>query len=146
MIRTTLIALFAGILFGGGLAVSGMADPARVRGFLDLSGHWDPTLAFVMLGAIIPMAVAWRVAATRIAPIAASAFHIPSTRSIDATLIGGAAIFGIGWGLVGLCPGPAIAALALRPFPALLFVLAMFAGALVHRFAFPPAPTAKAAD
>lgn len=146
MIRATLLALVAGILFGAGLAVSGMTDPARVRAFLDLFGHWDPTLAFVMLGAMMPMALAWRVAATRSGPIAAAAFHIPSTHSIDATLIGGAAIFGIGWGLVGLCPGPAIAALALHPLVALLFVLAMFVGALVHRFAFPPTPTVSAAD
>lgn len=146
MNRETLLALVAGILFGIGLAVSGMVDPARVRAFLDLFGHWDPTLGFVMLGAIIPMAVAWRVAATRSAPVAAPAFHIPPTQSIDATLIVGAAIFGIGWGLVGLCPGPALAGLVLRPFPALLFVLAMFVGALGHRFAFPPAPTAKAAS
>ena len=136
MIRQTILALVAGILFGAGLAVSGMIDPGRVRAFLDVAGNWDPTLAFVMAGAILPMAVAWPIARRRTAPMASPQFHIPPASPLDARLVGGAALFGIGWGLVGLCPGPAIAALALRPAPAALFVLAMAAGAAVYRFGF----------
>lgn len=136
MIRQTALSLFVGTLFGAGLTISGMTDPARVRAFLDVFGNWDPTLAFVMIGAIVPMAIAWRIAKARAAPLAASEFHLPATDPIDGKLLAGAALFGIGWGLVGLCPGPAIAALALFPAPALIFVFAMFAGALVHRAAF----------
>ncbi len=144
MIRQAALALVAGVLFGAGLVVSGMTDPARVRAFLDLFGIWDPTLAFVMLGALAPMAIAWRVAKTREAPLAASQFHLPATHPIDAKLLTGAALFGIGWGLVGLCPGPAIAVLALAPLPAAIFIVAMFAGAVVHRLALsrPSAGTA----
>ncbi|WCP16063.1 hypothetical protein sphantq_04559 (plasmid) [Sphingobium sp. AntQ-1] len=144
MNRQVIIALGCGVLFGMGLTVSGMTDPARVRAFLDVFGSWDPTLAFVMVGAMMPMAVAWRIAKPRRAPLAADEFHLPATHPIDAKLLLGATLFGVGWGLVGLCPGPAIAALALRPGPAVLFVLAMFAGATIHRFLFsrPSAGTA----
>ena len=113
-----------------------MIDPARVRAFLDVTGAWDPTLAFVMAGAILPMAIAWFVVRRRSTPIAAEQFHTPATSPIDRRLIGGAALFGIGWGIVGLCPGPAIAALAIQPLPALVFIAAMALGAAVHRFAF----------
>ena len=136
MIRQNLISLVSGTLFGAGLAVSGMIDPARVRAFLDITGAWDPTLAFVMAGAILPMAIAWFVVRRRSTPIAAEQFHTPATSPIDRRLIGGAALFGIGWGIVGLCPGPAIAALAIQPLPALVFIAAMGLGAAVHRFAF----------
>jgi uncharacterized membrane protein YedE/YeeE len=128
-----LIALLSGTLFGAGLVVSGMADPARVRAFLDLAGRWDPTLALVMAGALLPMAIAWRFANKRAAPLADVEFHVPETRSIDARLLGGAALFGIGWGIAGLCPGPAIADLALRPAPAAVFVAAMLIGFALHR-------------
>ena len=134
--RQNLISLASGTLFGAGLAVSGMIDPARVRAFLDVTGAWDPTLAFVMAGAILPMAIAWFVVRRRSTPIAAEQFHTPATSPIDRRLIGGAALFGIGWGIVGLCPGPAIAALAIQPLPALVFIAAMALGAAVHRFAF----------
>src|SRR3546814_2480045 len=98
-----IIALFAGGLFGAGLAVSGMADPTRVRAFLDLTGGaWDPTLAFVMGGAIIPMAVAWVVRGRLDAPVAAPEFTVPGTNPITPRLIGGAMLFGIGWGIAGL--------------------------------------------
>jgi uncharacterized membrane protein YedE/YeeE len=126
-------ALLAGVLFGAGLALSGMVDPARVRGFLDLFGAWDPTLAFVMGGAIVPMALAWRVRARLPAPLLAASFNVPATGSIDRRLAAGALIFGIGWGISGLCPGPALADLALAPRPALLFVGAMLAGMALHR-------------
>jgi len=128
MMRQALVALFSGVLFGMGLAVSGMTDPARVRAFLDIGGAWDPTLAFVMGGALLMMAVAWRIVRRREKPVVAEAFHLPATRPIDARLIGGAALFGIGWGLGGLCPGPAIAALAIAPGPALVFTLFMMIG------------------
>jgi uncharacterized membrane protein YedE/YeeE len=132
VVMPRLIALLAGTLFGAGLAVSGMADPLRVRGFLDLAGAWDPTLAFVMAGALLPMAVAWRIRARRAAPLAAAAFAVPASRQIDAPLVVGALMFGAGWGLAGLCPGPAIAGLAIRPAEAGVFVAAMLAGMLVH--------------
>ncbi|KMS52488.1 DUF6691 family protein [Sphingobium cupriresistens] len=140
--RQNLISLASGTLFGAGLAVSGMIDPARVRTFLDVAGAWDPTLAFVMAGAILPMTVAWFVVRHRSAPIAAEQFHTPAISPIDRRLIGGAALFGIGWGLVGLCPGPAIAALAIQPLPALFFIATMALGAAIHRFALSPSRSA----
>ncbi|RED16642.1 hypothetical protein DFR46_1668 [Parasphingopyxis lamellibrachiae] len=133
MIRLFLIALGAGTLFGAGLAVSGMADPTRVRGFLDLGGRWDPTLAFVMAGAILPMAIAWLIQRRLATPLAASQFAVPATGKLDRPLIVGSILFGIGWGIAGLCPGPAIAGLALNPSAALVFVIAMVVGMTVHR-------------
>ncbi|MBU6449546.1 MAG: YeeE/YedE family protein, partial [Rhodospirillales bacterium] len=123
--KQVLLALAAGALFGAGLALSGMADPAKVRGFLDIFGAWNPTLIFVMAGALIPMGLAWRVQAKLRAPLAAERFNLPDITRVDARLIGGAILFGIGWGIAGLCPGPAIADLALAPRPAVIFVLAM---------------------
>ena len=131
--RQTVIALLAGTLFGAGLAVSGMADPQRVRAFLDLFGAWDPTLAFVMAGAILPMAIAWRVQSRMSSPLAVSTFALPTTRDLDPRLVIGAAIFGIGWGIAGLCPGPAIANLTIAPAPAAIFVAAMLAGMILHK-------------
>jgi hypothetical protein len=113
--RQSLLSLVSGTLFGAGLAVSGMADPQRVRGFLDLFGAWDPTLAFVMGGALIPMAIAWRIQRRMPSPMAAERFTLPTVRDLDPRLIGGAALVGIGWGVAGLCPGPALASLALAP-------------------------------
>lgn len=131
--RQITLALLAGALFGAGLAVSGMADPQRVRGFLDLFGAWDPTLAFVMGGALIPMAIAWRVRNRMSSPLAAERFALPTARDLNPRLLGGAALFGIGWGVAGLCPGPAIADLAIAPAPAAIFVLAMLGGMVLHR-------------
>lgn len=131
--RALLVALLSGLLFGAGLAVSGMADPARVRAFLDVMGRWDPTLAFVMGGAMLPMIVAWRIKARIDRPLAGTDFHVPSTSKVDGKLVGGSALFGIGWGIAGLCPGPAIAGLAVRPLPTALFVAAMLVGMLVNR-------------
>lgn len=133
MMRRSLFALVAGLLFGAGLAVSGMADPQRVRGFLDIFGAWDPTLAFVMGGALIPMALAWAVQKRMAAPIADIRFSLPTRRDVDPSLIGGAVLFGVGWGIAGLCPGPAIADLALAPVPAAIFVAAMLGGMILHR-------------
>jgi len=123
-----LIALLAGTLFGAGLTVGGMTDPARVRGFLDLFGDWDPTLAFVMGGALVVMAIAWRFVPGMARPIFEDGFHVPTSSDLTPKLIGGAALFGIGWGIAGLCPGPGFAALAIEPLSAAIFVVAMFAG------------------
>ena len=145
MNRQVIVSLASGVLFGAGLAISGMIDPARVRAFLDIGGAWDPTLAFVMGGALIPMAAAWAIVRRRSQPIVAEAFHLPATRPIDSRLIAGAALFGVGWGLAGLCPGPAIAALAVAPVQALIFCAAMAAGFGLFRLlpASPPAQQGK---
>ena len=131
--RQILVALVAGALFGAGLAFSGMADPARVQGFLDLFGRWDPTLAFVMGGAMIPMALAWIVQRRLDKPFADAHFSLPGTSLIDRKLVIGAVLFGAGWGISGLCPGPGLANLVLNPLPALAFVIALFAGMIAHR-------------
>jgi len=125
-------ALIAGLLFGAGLALSGMVNPAKVLGFLDLAAisgsGWDPSLAFVMGGALLVAAPAFLLARRRTAPLCVGSFHLPEKQRIDRGLILGSALFGIGWGLVGFCPGPAIAALGLDGWQALLFVAAMLAG------------------
>ena len=131
--RRLMPALVAGTLFGAGLTVSGMTDPQRVRGFLNLFGQWDPTLAFVMGGAVLVMAVAWRLRRHIGYPLFAEKFVLPGRSDLDARLISGSALFGIGWGLAGLCPGPAIASLALAPAAVLPFVVAMLAGMAIHR-------------
>jgi uncharacterized membrane protein YedE/YeeE len=128
------VALLSGLIFGFGLALSGMMNPSRVRGFLDIFGAWDPTLAFVMGGAVLVMAIAWVIQGKLHKPIACEEFSLPGTRLIDGKLIGGAAIFGIGWGIAGLCPGPAIASLANEFVPALVFLAAMVVGMFAHRF------------
>lgn len=126
-------ALVAGSVFGAGLALSRMADPQRVRAFLDVFGQWDPTLAFVMAGALAPMALAWAVQRRAARPVFADSFDLPATRGIDAPLVVGSMLFGIGWGLSGLCPGPAVAGLALAPAQAGIAVAAMIAGMVLHR-------------
>ena len=132
-----LVALASGALFGLGLIVSDMVNPARVLSFLDLAGAWDPTLAFVMGGALVPMAVAWRIAAARPAPVCGASFPGPPAARLDPRLLGGAVLFGAGWGLVGFCPGPALTALGTGNAPALVFTAAMLAGMLGHGFALP---------
>ena len=135
MTRPALPALVSGTLFGAGLALGGMTDPARVRGFLDLFGAWDPSLAFVMGGAVLVMAIVWRAVPRMQTPWLAEAFHLPTRADLTPRLIGGAALFGIGWGVAGLCPGPGIAALVIEPGAAAIFVAAMLAGmALVRLF------------
>lgn len=127
-----LVALIAGGLFGLGLTISDMIDPARVLAFLDVtSGAWDPTLAFVMGGAMIPMLIAWQVSKGLSRPAAADEFPEPARREIDANLLGGAALFGGGWGLVGFCPGPALSAIGLGGAPVWIFVAALVAGNLI---------------
>ena len=137
MIR--LIALACGLLFGAGLVVSDMVNPARVLAFLDVAGNWDPALALVMGAALVPSALAYAWRRHRRRPLAAADFHVPDNRRIDARLLGGAALFGIGWGLVGLCPGPAIAALVTLQTPFLAFAAAMLAGMALHRVLHAPA-------
>lgn len=132
--RGVILAFFAGCLFGLGLTVSRMIDPAKVLGFLDVAGDWDPSLAFVMAGALAVMAIAYRITTGRRAPIFADSFRIPTRRDVDGRLVTGAVIFGIGWGLVGFCPGPAVSALALGRYEVLVFVLAMLAGMAAQRY------------
>ena len=127
----TVSALLIGLLFGAGLAVSGMMNPAKVLGFLDVAGDWDPTLALVMAGALIVALPATLVARRRSRPLLAERFDMPTRRMIDVPLIAGSALFGLGWGLVGFCPGPAFAALATGLWQPGLFVVAMLAGMLV---------------
>lgn len=127
-----LTALASGAIFGIGLSLSGMLDPVRVRGFLDVAGDWDPSLAFV-LGGAVAVAMAGMFVRRRLRnPTFGDAFHLPATVPIDARLILGSAIFGIGWGLAGLCPGPALAALSLGLPSVALFVVAMLAGMTIH--------------
>ncbi|MFQ6547277.1 DUF6691 family protein [Aestuariibius sp. 2305UL40-4] len=128
-----LVAFLTGALFGSGLLVSGMTDTAKVQGWLDLFGAWDPTLAFVLGGAILPMAVAWRIAAHRSTSVLGDPLPTRPAPVIDARLLTGAALFGIGWALVGLCPGPAMAVLGFGGWPASLFFLAMLAGMALAR-------------
>ena len=111
-----------------------MIDPAKVLGFLDVAGNWDPSLALVMVGALAVMAIAYRVAGTRTGPMFAGTFRIPTRRDVDGRLVTGAIIFGIGWGLVGFCPGPAISGLALGRYEVYVFVLAMLAGMTLQRY------------
>jgi uncharacterized membrane protein YedE/YeeE len=122
-----LIAFAGGALFSLGLALSGMTDPAKVLGFLDIAGHWDPTLMFVMGGGVLVFAVAWRASRRLRAPLFASSFPQLPER-IDRRLVVGALLFGAGWGLVGFCPGPALVAVGAGVHGAFLFVAAMVAG------------------
>ncbi|MFM7403918.1 MAG: DUF6691 family protein [Erythrobacter sp.] len=134
MIRDILLPFVSGVTFGAGLAIGGMTDPARVRGFLDLFGNWDPTLAFVMGGAVLVMALAWRLKGKLLRPLLAQSFSLPDRSDITLRLIGGSALFGVGWGIAGLCPGPGFAALAINPAAAAIFVVAMLGGMLAVRF------------
>lgn len=128
MIRRIVPPLLSGVLFGAGLALGGMTNPARVRGFLDLFGEWDPTLAFVMGGAVIVMAVAWQFVPRMAHPLFAEKFALPTRTDLTPKLVGGSALFGMGWGIAGLCPGPGVAALVIEPSSAAIFVISMLAG------------------
>lgn len=127
------IAVFCGLLFGAGMVVSDMINPERVLAFLDVAGAWDPSLAFVMGGALIPSSIAYMIRRRMDAPIAAETFQVPENRSIDLPLVGGGVVFGLGWGLVGLCPGPALAALTTGAWQVFVFVGAMLAGMVLFR-------------
>lgn len=126
-------AFTSGLLFGLGLIVSEMVNPAKVLAFLDIFGNWDPSLAFVMGGAVAVSTLGYRLAKHRGVPVFAPRLEIPTRRDLDPRLIGGAALFGVGWGLVGLCPGPALAALTFGRWQVFVFVAAMVAGMTLFR-------------
>ena len=128
-----LVALGSGLVFGLGLGFSQMIDPQRVKGFLDLAGAWDPTLAFVMGGAVAVTLVAFRFVLRQPVPLLGGKFYLPTRNDIDRPLVFGAVIFGAGWGLGGYCPGPAIAAVGLGSINPLLFIAAMVAGSLAYK-------------
>ena len=130
--RTLFPGLIVGIIFGAGLALSDMANPARVQAFLDVAGAWDPTLMFVMGAALVPSAIAYLARRRMTRPLLGERFSIPESRTLDRQLRLGAAMFGIGWGLVGFCPGPAVAGLVLGAWQPWLFVVAMLAGMMLH--------------
>lgn len=124
----TFFALLAGAVFGIGLIVSGMADPAKVLGFLDLAGNWDPSLAFVMGGAILVGVIAFTFARKRTVSLLGLQMRMPTATQVDKRLVGGGLLFGIGWGIAGFCPGPALVALGMGEQKALIFVAAMLVG------------------
>ncbi|MCC5980697.1 MAG: YeeE/YedE family protein [Oceanicaulis sp.] len=126
--KSILSALAAGLVFGLGLIVSGMVNPAKVLNFLDIAGQWDPSLAFVMAGAAGTVFIGYRFVLKRDKPLFEDRFTLPTATRIDARLASGAALFGVGWGLVGFCPGPALTALGTGAMPALIFTAAMLAG------------------
>ena len=130
-------ALLAGILFGGGLVVAGMTDPLKVLAFLTLGAGWDPTLIFVMGSAVVVTFLGYRLAGTRTAPLFDTQFHTPASPVIDKRLLGGAAMFGVGWGLVGLCPGPALSSILIGGLQSWVFVGSMILGVVVYRFTSP---------
>lgn len=130
------LALLAGALFGIGLCISRMADPAKVINFLDVAGNWDPSLMFVMMGALLVTTIAFRFVLKRDEPLFDTHFKLPSADDIDVKLIAGSILFGIGWGLVGYCPGPAVTALGFGLTTPAIAVAAMIAGFMVHRLIF----------
>ncbi|MEM9603372.1 MAG: DUF6691 family protein [Pseudomonadota bacterium] len=130
---TAVAAAFAGLVFGFGLLLSGMANPAKVLNFLDIAGPWDPSLLFVMGGAIAVVLPGYRLLRRREAPLFSAAFQWPTASAIDRRLLGGAALFGIGWGLGGFCPGPALVAVPLASPGAWVFFLCMLMGIGVAR-------------
>jgi uncharacterized membrane protein YedE/YeeE len=142
-VQRILAALGCGFVFGLGLAISGMMNPAKVIGFLDVAGNWDPTLAFVMGGALLVVVPAYRVILGRRRPVLDGGFSLPTRTELDAPLILGSALFGVGWGLVGFCPGPAVAAVV-TGLPAVLgFVAAMLAGIALHAWISGERPVRK---
>lgn len=135
-----IVALLAGTLLGGGLTVSQMINPAKVLAFLDFAaaprGGWDPSLALVLAGALVTAMAGYRWVLRRARPVLAPAFQLPTRQDIDGRLLAGAALFGIGWGLVGYCPGPAIAAVTLGSGKTVVFVAAMLAGMALYTLLF----------
>ena len=125
--------LTSGLLFGFGLAVSSMINPAKIVGFLDITGNWDPSLAFVMGGAVFVTALTFRLILKRPKPIFTNIFELPSKVSLDGKLITGAAIFGIGWAMSGLCPGPAISSIGFLDEKLLIFVCTLLIGSFIGK-------------
>ncbi len=128
-----LVALLIGLVFGTGIALSGMINPAKVLNFFDVAGSWDPSLAFVMGGALAVTAIGYRLVLKRPAPLLDARFHLPAHREINLPLLAGAGLFGIGWGIAGFCPGGSIPALGLGEPAALIFVAAMACGIVATR-------------
>jgi len=128
-------ALLSGLVFGAGLILSGMTDPGKVIGFLDLAGRWDPSLAFVMGGAILVGVFAFALARRRGRAFLGGAMHLPQRRDIDARLVAGSVVFGIGWGLAGFCPGPALVSFGSGVDQAAVFVAAMLGGMVLYHAA-----------
>ena len=131
-----IVSLLSGTLFGVGLIVSGMVNPQKVLGFLDIAGKWDPTLAFVMGGALLVAYPAFHIVLRRPRPLLGESFYLPAKQQIDSALLFGACVFGIGWGLAGLCPGPALTAIGAGQSQAFVFVGAMIGGVFAHKFLF----------
>jgi len=129
-----LLTLLTGIVFGTGIALSGMANPAKVINFFDIAGSWDPSLAFVMGGAVIVTFIGYRLVLRRERPVFEPQFDIPTNRRLDVKLIGGSAIFGVGWGIAGFCPGGALPALGTGNTNVIIFVVALIAGMFFTRF------------
>lgn len=132
-----IISVLSGTIFGFGLALSGMLSPSKVVGFLDITGNWDPSLAFVMGGGVVVTVVSFHFILKRPHPLFGEKFHLPTASNIDRRLIIGAGLFGLGWGIGGLCPGPAISSLAYASPQVAVFVVAMVAGILIAKKAFP---------
>lgn len=144
--RNILPGLIVGLVFGAGLALSDMVNPARVQAFLDVAGAWDPTLMFVMGAALVPSAAGYLVRRRMERPLLGDRFRIPESSVLDRPLLLGAAMFGIGWGLVGFCPGPAIAGPVLGAWQPWLFVAAMLTGMVLHRARVPALEQADRPD
>lgn len=123
-----------GVIFGTGIVLSGMANPAKVINFFDVAGSWDPSLAFVMGGALVVTFVGYRIVFGRARPIFEGRFVLPTARNLDARLIGGSAVFGVGWGIAGFCPGGALPALGTGRTEVILFVIAMLGGIFAAKF------------
>lgn len=133
-------ALFAGLVFGIGISISGMINPAKVFNFFDIAGTWDPSLAFVMGGAVIVTFIGYRLVWRRDAPLFGGGFQVPTATHIDAKLVGGSALFGIGWGIAGFCPGAAIPALGTGRWEVALFLGAVIVGFFLRRLLAPTQP------
>lgn len=136
--RSTIAAWGCGLLFGVGLCVSGMVNPAKIIRFVDFTGRWDPSLAFVMVGALVVYYVGFRLTQRSAKPLFAEAFQVPTRKDIDPPLVVGAVLFGMGWGLAGICPGPSITALAFGRIEFYIFFVAMAAGSMSFSFARRP--------
>lgn len=137
-----IFALFTGLVFGIGIALSGMMNPAKVLNFFDVAGSWDPSLAFVMGGALVVTFFGYRLVWRRTAPLFGGRFHIPTSTALDRRLIGGSALFGIGWGIAGFCPGAAIPALGTGRWEVVLFLAAVAVGMFLRRLLSPAPATA----
>ncbi|WOI52178.1 DUF6691 family protein [Parvularcula sp. LCG005] len=130
--RSLISSFLIGSLFGGGLIVSGMTDPAKVQNFLDVFGQWDPSLALVMGGALAVTFIGFRLVWRRPAPLDHDRFEIPRSNQLTKSLIIGSVLFGAGWGLAGLCPGPALAVIPMAPGPAMIFFVGLYGGVILH--------------